>query len=115
MTVALNRADGPFRAQERGVLQQALLLMLAVRQRSQRAAALEGLPGAPRLDVGAGDSAFRVFVVGRRITAALASRLSDVTTLLSFEAKPFVPGEGGPGKPCMAWCLLPARTGLNLC
>ena len=112
LTVALNRADGPFRAQERGVLQQALLLVLAVRRRSVRAAALEGAPGASTLDVGAGESAFRVFVVGRRITAALASRLADVTTLLSFEAKPFIPGEGGPAPEpcsCTAWCGLPAR------
>jgi hypothetical protein len=123
ISVALSSADCAARRQEKGILQQLLLLVFAVAPHSRTAAVLAQVEGAavadflpPEAAAAAaaaaaaveGDSSaapataaaaagapaaaapFRLFVVARRVTAALVDRPADLASLLDAEAKPFI-------------------------
>lgn len=124
ITVALSSADCAAQRQENGILQQLLLLICAVPATSFLALKLGRLKGVAFTDVpAAADAAaaaaaepatepaaaavasaaaaaaapgFRVFVVARRVTAALIDRPDDVASLLlDSEAKPYIAGGWG--------------------
>jgi hypothetical protein len=117
ISVALSSADCAARRQEKGILQQLLLLVFAVAPHTHTAAVLaqvegaavadfpppegataaaleEGGSAAPAIAAAAGVPAaaapFRLFVVARRVTAALVDRPADLASLLDAEAKPFI-------------------------
>ena len=120
ISVALSSADCAARRQEKGILQQLLLLVFAVAPHTRTAAVLAQVEGAavadflpPEAAAAAaaaveGDSSaapataaaaagapaaaapFRLFVVARRVTAALVDCPADLASMLDAEAKPFI-------------------------
>lgn len=118
VTVALSSADCAARRQEKGVLQQLLLLVFAATPHTATARALAGIAGVAAADcpadwaaeaggtgaaaglasqAGPGPPPFRLFVVARRVTAALVDRPADLAVMMSPEAKPYIAGKCCPG------------------
>ena len=116
ISVALSSADCAARRQEKGILQQLLLLVFATPLHSRTAQALACIPGAPVADVsaaeagehaaagvagetGAADVAppcaptFRLFAVARHVTVALIDRPAELAQMLDADARPFIAGE----------------------
>ena len=72
ITLALSAADGPFRSEELGLLQQLLLLVVAVQAGGRLAAQLAATPGVAMLDVGAAVGVQRAAEAAAAAAAAAA-------------------------------------------
>lgn len=121
LTIALSSADCAARRQEKGILQQLVLLVFAAAPATSTTRALGGIAAAvadcpadwsvpeaaaPATAAAAGAARpppFTLFVVARRVTVALVDRPADLASLMSAEAKPYISGAGRQGHALLAF------------